>query len=271
MKKPLVSILICTYNAASTIEETLLSCLEQSYSNIEILIHDDQSNDNTLEIIQSFEDIRIQIIESWKKLWPYTWLNFLLDHAKWEYIAIQDHDDLRSLDKLDKQVTFLESQEWKTYKWCGTTTRMWYEWDNTYFDYYLWQENYYTIHPSLVFRSWEARYPEDRVYMNDAYFQKLVLCEWKKCIYNLDEVLTIHRIKSGANNYSYKRFQYTKKNIQTLFALHPRWYSCAALCWELMRKLTYPVLQKMGKWEWIDRIERIPFRLQGYEIKNYRY
>jgi glycosyltransferase involved in cell wall biosynthesis len=47
----LVSILICTYNAENTIEETIKSCLNQTYKNIEILIHDDQSKDNTIDII----------------------------------------------------------------------------------------------------------------------------------------------------------------------------------------------------------------------------
>lgn len=267
--RPLVSILICTYNSASTIEETLLSCLEQSYSELEILIHDDQSSDDTISIIQSLNGEKIRILPSGKKLWPYQWLNFLLDHAQWDYIAIQDHDDLWMHDKLDKQITFLESEQWKQYRWCGTRTRMWYETDNKYFDYNLGKENYYTIHPSLVFRSWEERYPEDNIYMNDAYFQKIILCQWKQLIYNLDETLTIHRIKSWAENYSYRWFQYTKNNIQTLFALHPRWYACTALCWEGIRKIFYPVLQKIGKGNLIDKIERVPFQLQGYEVKSY--
>ena len=49
----LVSILICTYNAEKTIKETIESCLNQTYSNIEVLIHDDQSTDNTLNVIDS--------------------------------------------------------------------------------------------------------------------------------------------------------------------------------------------------------------------------
>jgi glycosyltransferase involved in cell wall biosynthesis len=48
----LVSILICTYNAEKTIKETLDSCLNQTYKNFEILIHDDQSKDKTIEIIK---------------------------------------------------------------------------------------------------------------------------------------------------------------------------------------------------------------------------
>lgn len=68
MHHPLVSILICTYNASTTIEQTILSCLEQTYEHIEILIHDDQSTDETIKIIQSIDDERIRIIQSGKKL-----------------------------------------------------------------------------------------------------------------------------------------------------------------------------------------------------------
>ncbi len=269
MHHPLVSILICTYNASTTIEQTILSCLEQTYEHIEILIHDDQSTDETIKIIQSIDDERIRIIQSGKKLWPYKGLNFLVDHAQGKYIAIQDHDDLWMPRKIEKQIDFLESEHWKQYIWCGTKTRMRYEGDNKYFDYYLWQANCYTIHPSLVFRAGEQRYPEGRIYMNDAYFQKIVLCQWKKLIYNINDPLTIHRIKSGAENYSYCWFQFTKQNIQTLFALHARWYACFALCWEGLRKVFYPILQKIGKGSWIDTIERVPFRLMGNEIVNY--
>ena len=90
----LVSILICTYNAENSIKQTLDSCLNQIYQNFEILIHDDWSKDKTIEVIKWMNDKRIKIIKSWEKLWPYWWLNFLLENAKWEYIAIQDHDDL---------------------------------------------------------------------------------------------------------------------------------------------------------------------------------
>ncbi len=64
MKTGLVSILICTYNAAETIEKTLRSCLDQTYEMIEILIHDDQSSDDTLKVIESVKDSRVKIIVS---------------------------------------------------------------------------------------------------------------------------------------------------------------------------------------------------------------
>ena len=78
MNNPLVSVLICTYNAEQTIQETLNSCLNQSYTNIEILIHDDQSTDNTVELIEDIWNTKIKIIVSWQKLGPYWGINFLL-------------------------------------------------------------------------------------------------------------------------------------------------------------------------------------------------
>ena len=96
----LVSILICTHNAENTIEQTLRTCLNQTYKNFEILIHDDQSKDKTLNIIKNIWDKRIKVVESWKKLWPYKGLNFLLYHAKWDYIAIKYHDDLWYPEKI---------------------------------------------------------------------------------------------------------------------------------------------------------------------------
>ena len=266
MMNPLVSILICTYNAENTIEETLNSCLNQTYQNFEILIHDDQSTDKTIEVIETMGDKRIRIIESGKKLWPYKWLNFLLGAAKGKYIAIQDHDDLWKPEKLEKQVKFLEENE--RYVGCWTKTLIWYEWDGKCFEYYLWDENYYTIHPSLMFRNEWYRYVEDRVYMWDAYFQKKVLCKWKNLIRNIDETLTVHRIKRWAENYSYKWFCINKLNLQTIFQLHPILYWISVIWFEITRKAVYPILQKINKAKYIDIIERIPFKLTGMEIKE---
>jgi len=267
--KWLVSILICTYNAEQTIQDTINSCLNQSYTNVEILIHDDQSIDKTLQIIKGFWEERIKTIYSWQKLGPYWGLNFLLDHARGEYIAIQDHDDLWHPEKLTKQIDFLESTTWKKYIWCGTKTLMRYESDQQGFEYFLGQENYYTIHPSLVFRNLWQRYPVKSVYMNDALFQKTVLCNWEKNIYNIDETLTFHRIKDGASNFSYKRFHYSWATMHTVFTLHPVWYALCIIWRETMRKIVYPVLQWIDRGKLIDNIERKPFELLGNRAGRY--
>ena len=96
--------------------------------------------------------------------------------------------------KLEQQISFLENNT--DYIACGTKTRMWYEGDNRYFDYYIGKESSYTLHPSLMFRNKGYRYPDDTIYMNDAWFQKFILCNGEEKIYNIDHMLTIHRIKS---------------------------------------------------------------------------
>ncbi|PNQ73661.1 hypothetical protein C1T31_04805 [Hanstruepera neustonica] len=64
--EPLVSICIPTYNGSSYIEETLLSALNQTYKNIEIIITDDKSSDNTVELCKNFasKDNRIKVFEN---------------------------------------------------------------------------------------------------------------------------------------------------------------------------------------------------------------
>ena len=79
----------------------------------------------------------------------------------------------------------------------------------------------------------------------------------------------MHRVRDGAHNYSYKWYKFTWKNLQTVFALHPLWYAVFATLFELMRKLVYPVLHWLKVGRWIDVIERVPFRLQGYKMRKY--
>lgn len=264
---PKVSVLLCTYNAEKYIRATLESILHQSFTDIEILILDNNSTDHTLDILHKFTDKRAQIFPSKKNLWPYWGLNFLLEKATGEYIAIQDHDDIWHPEKLAKQIAFLEKN--KKYVWCGTKTLMRYEGDQMGFEYYLWKESYYTIHPSLVFRNVKKyRYP-DTVYMADALFQKKILCKWEKLLYNIDETLTMHRVRDWAYNYSYKRYKLTWKNLQTVFSLHPLWYAVFATLFELMRKIIYPILHFFKINSVIDKMERLPFKLQGYKIKKY--
>ena len=259
-----VSILIATYNGVDHIKATINSCLAQTYTDFELLIIDDQSSDGTRTLIQTISDPRIRLFRTEINQWPYKSLNILLDHAKGRYIAIQDHDDIRHCDKIKTQIDFLDTNS--QYIWCGTQTLMYYESDSTWFEYSLsW---HYAIHPSLVFRAWNYRYP-DTVYMNDALFQKAILCKWKKLISTIDQTLTLHRIKSWSTNYSYKRFMINKKNIHTIFQIHSLWYGCMVLVREIMRKIVYPVLIQIWCSRYIDRIERIPFTVYGQTIQKY--
>lgn len=265
--KPLISILIVAYNPWEYLRNTLRSCIEQTYENTEILILDNNSSEDISKYFPISSKIRF--IKSEKNLWPYNWLNLLLEEARWDYIAIQDHDDIWHPDKLEKQVDFLEHH--REYIGCGTKTIMYYEWDKKYFEYLLWEKNYYTIHPSLIFRktNHEFRYDTSKTeYMCDAWSLKNNLCHGEKLIYNLDESLTLHLIKKWSSNYSYKWHRLNLVNIKQAYKLHSFAYATLTIGWEVMRKVTYPILQILWIGRWIDPIERIPFRIFGNQIKT---
>jgi len=66
-KKPLVSILITNYNKRKYLNRCLSSCEKQTYNNKEILLHDDNSNDGSLEIIKKYKNIKLFINKKKKK------------------------------------------------------------------------------------------------------------------------------------------------------------------------------------------------------------
>mgnify|MGYP002361573968 FL=1 len=264
--QPLVSILIVAYNPGDYLTNTLSSCLNQSYQNTEILLLDNNSSEDIRKYISQAE-------QTTKKTWkitpffektnhgPYKGLNFLLERANWHYIAIQDHDDIWHLEKLEKQVNFLETHP--DYVWCGTKTIMYYEADKKYFEYFLGDTNYYTIHPSLMFRNnGKFRYNiTETEYMCDSYALKYNLCNGEKKICNLDESLTTHIIKASSSNYSYRWYTLSFKNLKRAYEIHSIAYATLTTGWEIMRKLVYPALMKIQQDALITKIERIPFIL----------
>ena len=59
---PLVSVIIPVYNREATVGRAVMSVLNQSYTNFELIIVDDCSNDNSLNVIREFQDERIRVI-----------------------------------------------------------------------------------------------------------------------------------------------------------------------------------------------------------------
>lgn len=106
--KPLVSVFITVYNAEKYISEALESILMQTYSNLEIIVVNDGSTDNSLEIINSYEDKRIKVINNKEnKGIPFS-RNLGLKNANGKYLVIMDADDISTPNRIEKQVEFME-------------------------------------------------------------------------------------------------------------------------------------------------------------------
>lgn len=120
-KKPVVSVLMTTYNVAKYVLEAIDSILSQTYPSLEIIIVDDASNDDTVDIIKKINDPRIRLFQNKINCGTYYSKNYGITQSSGEYIAIQDSDDLSDKDRIKKQVDFLETYENKQFVLCQYT------------------------------------------------------------------------------------------------------------------------------------------------------
>lgn len=106
---PLVSVVLPAYNAGNYVLEAVNSILNQTFVNIELIVVDDCSTDDTLQKLQSLDDNRIKIILQ-KENKGYPWaMNEAIALARGKYIARMDADDISHPQRIEKQISFLES------------------------------------------------------------------------------------------------------------------------------------------------------------------
>ena len=104
---PLISVILPTYNGEKHIVETLESVLNQTYTNLEIIIVDDCSTDKTVEIIKSYNDSRIKLHINETNIGIGENTNKALSLATGEFIMMQDHDDISSPSRAELQLKCL--------------------------------------------------------------------------------------------------------------------------------------------------------------------
>jgi teichuronic acid biosynthesis glycosyltransferase TuaG len=109
-QKDLVSIITPSYNSARFVQDTLNSVLNQSYQNWEMIIVDDVSSDDSIEVIKKFteKDNRIKLIQLENNSGAAVARNKAIEMAKGKYIAFLDSDDLWKPEKLEKQIQFMK-------------------------------------------------------------------------------------------------------------------------------------------------------------------
>ena len=127
MIEGLVSIIMPSYNAARFIGESINSVLLQTYSNWELLIVDDCSKDNSVEVVRKFANIdkRVVVFSLEKNVGAAAARNVAIEHAQGQYIAFLDSDDVWDEYKLEKQLAFMKQ----------------YSYVFTFSNYYVMEEN----------------------------------------------------------------------------------------------------------------------------------
>jgi glycosyltransferase involved in cell wall biosynthesis len=106
---PLVSVIIPAYNRANILPRAINSVLNQTYQDFEIIIVDDNSTDDTEDIVKKISDGRIQYIKNQKNVGAAVARNVGIESSKGKYIAFLDSDDEWLPEKLSKQIRLFEN------------------------------------------------------------------------------------------------------------------------------------------------------------------
>lgn len=119
MKSPTLTVVMPVYNGEKNLTEAIDSVLNQTFNDFEFIIIDDGSTDKSLDIIKTYDDKRIIFINNEKnKGIPYC-RNLGLNHAKGEFLAWADCDDLNEPTRFEEQVKFLNKN--KEFGICGSS------------------------------------------------------------------------------------------------------------------------------------------------------
>lgn len=204
MKK--VSVIIPVYNSSKYIKECLDSVIKQTYKNLEIILVDDKSSDNSIEIIKSYNDKRIKLIELENNVGAAISRNKGIEASTGDYLCFLDSDDFWKLNKIEKQVRFIKNREFiyagYTYYKRGKTHNVKVP---KHIDYKESLKNT-TIFTSTVMFNMNKLKKED-IYMPDIKRGQDQATWWKVLkkgitAYGIDEVLAFYRVgeKSLSSN-----------------------------------------------------------------------
>lgn len=212
--KPLVSIVLPMYNAEKTIAECLDSIIGQTYTNIEIIVIDDGSTDNSVEVVNQYMDKRIKIYRYKHNYIANLNRGFLRCNGK--YIARMDSDDRMCPTRIEKQVDVLENHPnvsvcCSVMKKYGCTEDVKYGWDGVipYLKIRLLRGNC-LAHPTMMFRKTVIqegfRYKKAYIYAED--YKLWVDMALKDVVfYNIPEALVEYRKSKSQVSYLYNEQQ----------------------------------------------------------------
>lgn len=109
MTNPKITVVMAVYNGEKYIRESISCVLQQTFTDFELLLINDGSTDNSMSIVEEFNDPRIRILHNAKNSGILFTRNRGLQEAFGKYIAVLDCDDLCSTNRLELQYNYLEA------------------------------------------------------------------------------------------------------------------------------------------------------------------
>jgi glycosyltransferase involved in cell wall biosynthesis len=219
---PKITVLMPVYNGQRYLAEAIESILVQTFTDFEFLVINDGSTDSSREIICSFDDPRIRLVDNPNNMGLSKSLNRGLDFARGEYIARQDCDDVSLPERIERQVAYLNAQPeiallgsyGESIDQYGNRLRLLCPQANS--SLLKWQLLFYNnfIHSSVMFNTEKIRqlggYNTKIGHAQDYYL-------WTRIMFNYDiaqvpEVLVYYR--SHTKNISSKHFDIQEGNVE---------------------------------------------------------
>lgn len=205
--QPLVSVVISTYNDEKYINEAIKSILCQTYKNLEVIVINDASSDNTAKVLEHISDDRMRIFHNKENLKLAHNLNVGISKSTGKYIARMDADDIALPDRIAQQVLYMESHP--EVDVCGSYVKAFGNADNV-MSYPVSQEEIKVrllfentlCHPSVMFRKESIDFEYDESFSAAQDHELWSRIVWNKQIRNIPEVLLKYRIHKGQTKYT---------------------------------------------------------------------
>ena len=202
----LVSIVIAIYNGEKFLRETIDSLLNQTYKKIEIIVVVNCTNDETIKILESYEDERIKIFETNICQLAFN-LNYGILQSKGKYIARIDADDIAINTRIEKQLEIIKNNN---YDIVGSNI-IYIDETGKEIDFKKYNENDSDIRKDVYFKSPIAHpsvmYKKDIILKNNGYLNGRVSEDYDLWIrlmrnkdikfYNIQESLLLYRIHNN--------------------------------------------------------------------------
>lgn len=273
-----VTVLIPVYNGAEHIGECLESVLHQSYEQYKVVVVNDGSTDNTLEVLRNYPEVEVLSYEENRGI-SYA-LNYGIDHIDTDYIVRMDADDLAHYDRIRVQVEFMEKNPEIFMSACttflGSPTNN--NWDISYSNkvttpkelrlFYLFHP--YLLHPSLIYRTKKFK---QKGYRYDSHFDGVEDFELHRRIIMEEDVCQLHlplihlRSRKGSASNVGK-----KETLNRLFRVNTHFYGSLGIQSEkiaLMGKGLFPRLYGTTREE-LEEIEHFTNELLCYHYFKQR-
>jgi glycosyltransferase involved in cell wall biosynthesis len=236
---PLVSIAMPVCNAEKTLALAIRSIMQQTYKNWELLLIDDGSVDQSIELIRDFHDRRIKITRDGQNLGLATRLNQAVDIAQGEYIARMDADDVAYPERLQRQVDILQSNrglDLVAVRTLAITAEDEPVGIMPFFETHVelsaqpWK-GFYLAHPTWMART--AWFKKHKYRLPAPYCcedQELLLRSYKSsCFYTLPETLSAYRLRSKIASRKALRTRLSMLAFQSRYFIRNKQYRCMAL------------------------------------------